>query len=235
MSAWPDHVFPHGELTSLDTRLWTVTGSLKHGHMPRNMVIYKLEDGELLLHSAIALEEPAMAELEELGKPKILLVPNPMHRLDSVVYKERYPEITVICPSAARKKVSEKVEVDATCEELLPTMGIKVHEIAGVNPIELCYEVKLAAGGKALVFTDALMNMPHLPGFDGWLMKLIGTTGSFGMTKVGKLLLLKEKAAFKNWLLERAADSELRAILIAHGASVTENCSAQLKAAAERL
>jgi hypothetical protein len=199
------------------------------------MVIYKLDDGGLLLHSAIALEEPAMAELEELGTPKVLLVPNPMHRLDSAVYKERYPEITVICPAAARKKVAEKVEVDATCEEFLPKMGVTVYDMPGVKPIELCYELKLASGGKALVFTDALMNMPHLPGFDGWLMKLLGSTGSFGMTKAGKLLLLKEKAAFKNWLLERAADSELRAILVAHGASVTENCSAQLKAAAERL
>lgn len=59
------------------------------------MIIYRLPDGGLLIysaliHSAIALDEAAMIELESLGKPRIMIVPNCTHRLDADVYKQRY-------------------------------------------------------------------------------------------------------------------------------------------------
>jgi hypothetical protein len=55
--------------------------------VPREMVLYRLADATLLIHTAIALNEPGMAKLESLGTPKILVVPNRIHRFDAGVYR----------------------------------------------------------------------------------------------------------------------------------------------------
>ncbi len=78
---WHAHVFPHGAIEELAPNLWHVTGTLPSSTMvPREMVLYRLADATLLIHSAIALDESGMAKLESLGTPKILVVPNCIHR-----------------------------------------------------------------------------------------------------------------------------------------------------------
>ena len=67
--SWSEHVLPHGELTSLAEGLWQVTGSLKNQPLPRNMVVWRMPDGGLLLHSVVALDDAGMHALEALGTP----------------------------------------------------------------------------------------------------------------------------------------------------------------------
>ncbi|NJL78518.1 MAG: hypothetical protein HC917_06090, partial [Richelia sp. SM2_1_7] len=122
---WQSHVLPHGAIEELAPNLWHVTGTLPSSVMvPREMVLYKLGDASLLIHSAIALNESEMANLESLGTPKILVVPNRIHRLDAGVYKKRYPKLIVVCPAAAKPYVEQTVAVDGIAEEILPTYGI---------------------------------------------------------------------------------------------------------------
>jgi hypothetical protein len=80
---WRSHVLPHGEIEELAPNLWHVTGTLPSSTImvPREMVLYRLVDASLLIHSAIALNEPEMAKLESLGTPQILVVPNRIHLL----------------------------------------------------------------------------------------------------------------------------------------------------------
>jgi len=40
---WADHVFPHGPIEKIAEGLYRVEGKLPHGPLPRNMVIYQLE------------------------------------------------------------------------------------------------------------------------------------------------------------------------------------------------
>jgi hypothetical protein len=61
---WQLHVFPHGAIEELSPNLWHVTGTLPSSTMvPREMVIYRLADATLLIHSAIALNEPEWQNL----------------------------------------------------------------------------------------------------------------------------------------------------------------------------
>jgi hypothetical protein len=65
----PDHkIFPHGELREVAANLWQLRGSLPFP-LPRNMTVHRLPDGELLLHSVVALDDDGMKKLESLGKP----------------------------------------------------------------------------------------------------------------------------------------------------------------------
>lgn len=243
---WLSHVLPHGTIEELAPNLWHVTGTLPSSTMvPREMVLYKLADASLLIHSAIALNEPGMAKLESLGTPKILIVPNRIHRLDAGVYKQRYPQLIIVCPAAAKPYVEQVVAVDRIAEEVLPAYGIICHEPAGIRPQELVYELPLPTG-RALVFTDILFNLnksylqQHLPTGEfllQWLgASIIGSSGFFGITSLGRRFFMKDRNAYHQWL-EALADGipELQAICVAHGSPIVVDCNSRLRQAAARL
>src|SRR6185503_15208265 len=74
--------------------------------------------GRTVVFSPVALHEPALREIEKLGTPAFMVVPNGFHRLDSRIWKERYPDTKVICPPGAKARVEEAVPVDATSDVL---------------------------------------------------------------------------------------------------------------------
>ncbi|WP_017303494.1 hypothetical protein [Spirulina subsalsa] len=235
---WGDHVFPHSEIQKLAPNLWHVTGVL--GFTPREMVIYRLPDGELLIHSAIALNEAGMAALESLGTPTLMIVPNRIHRLDAAVYKQRYPQLQVITPQVAKPYVEEIVAVDGIAEEILPPLGIICHHPEGIRPQELVFELPLSTG-KALIFTDILFNLTesylqqYVPDRQ-FILHWLGAAGYFGITALGKRVFLTDQPTYQQWLLTLAdCIPSLQIISVAHGEPITENCSQRLREAAARL
>jgi hypothetical protein len=243
---WQSHILPHGAIEELAPNLWHVTGTLPSSTIvPREMVLYRLADASLLIHGAIALNEAGMAKLESLGTPKILVVPNRIHRLDAGVYKQRYPQLIIVCPAAAKPYVEQVVAVDGIAEEVLRAYGIICHEPAGIRPQELVYELPLPTG-KALVFTDILFNLnksylqQHLPTGEFLLQWIgasaIGSSGFFGITGLGRRFFLSDRNAYRQWL-EALADGipDLRVISVAHGSPIVADCNYRLREAAARL
>ncbi len=235
---WLAHVLPHSPVQELAPSLWHVTGIL--GPTPREMVIYQLEDSSLLIHSALALDEAGIKQLEALGTPKIMIVPNRIHRMDARVYKQRYPDLLVVAPKAALTYVEEVVPVDAIAEKFLPDYGIVCHQPMGIRPQELAYELSLSTG-KALIFTDILFNLTesYLEQYapqSKLLFRLLGASGYFGITALGKRFFLTDKIAYREWL-NTLADriSSLCVISVAHGEPITANCRERLREAAARL
>lgn len=237
MARWQDHVYPHGALEALAPGLWQVSGSLGKSPLPRNMVVWRSPTGGLLIHSGVCLDEEAMGELEALGEVRWIVVPCPMHRADAAPYRERYPEAQLLCPAAAREKVEEVVSVDATMEEVLPQLGVVLHVPEGLKPFELHLELPLEGGAKALVVTDALFNLGPRPprGFGGFMLKVMGSVGPLGISRLGRFLLLKERARFKAYLERLAEIPELTVLSVAHGEAVIGDVATALKGAAQRL
>ena len=213
----------HGDFKQLDKNLWVLDGELPH-HMPlpRSMTVYRMADGGLWIHSAIALDDQRQRQLESFGRPTYLVVPSTMHRLDAPVYKETYPSIKVVCPEAAKAKVEQKVHVDNSCEDEFRNSEVTVHTMPGAKPIELAYELPLAGGGKAMVFNDLLVNVTRTKGLMGKFLTLIGRVGAFRSPPSNKLLLIDDRAKFHQWLDVQARRSDLKIITVAHGDPVTE-------------
>ena len=91
-------VLPHAPIQELAENLWRVEGDLPRFSMKRVMTVARLHTGELLIHSAIALDEASMKRLEAWGTPSILLIPHVRHRLDAPRFKHRYPALRVFAP-----------------------------------------------------------------------------------------------------------------------------------------
>ncbi len=231
----PKKILPHDDLEELAPGLWNVRGTLPIP-LRRNMVVYRLRDGSLMLHSVIAMTDAGMAKLDTLGKPSIIVVPQVGHRMDAAFYRARYPKAQVICPAAARAKVEEVVKVDATCEDVLPPLGVVVHRVEGMKGHELAYEVGIE-GGRALIVCDILANSDYARTWAGVLMGRItgGIKTRLGIARIVRLLLVSDKKAARA-SVERLADiPNLRLVSVAHGVPVQQDCAAAIREAVCRL
>jgi hypothetical protein len=232
-SSW--RVLPHRPIEKLTENLWRVEGDLENMPLKRVMTVIKLSDGKLVIHNAMALSPEAMAELEGWGEVGSLIVPNGLHRIDAKRFKERYPQARVFCPVGARKKVEEVVAVDGSYAELPADSALSAQELDGTAHSEGVIEV-LSADGKSLIFTDALFNMPHIPGAIGWTLRYItGSTGGLRVSRLFRLLVLKDRRAFRAHLERLAATPNLRRIIVAHHQLLTGDVATALRAVASKL
>ncbi len=231
----PWTVLPHGPFVALGSNLKAVEGHLPSGHVPRRMMVARRADGRLLFFNAVPLAEPAMRELEAFGSPSFLVVPNGFHRLDIHAFKERYPGVLVLCPTAVREAVAAKVTVGGSIADfpddpivrLVPARGTKIGE-----PILF---VRGEDGSTAVGFGDRVMNLPSVAGFDGFLFKLLGSVGGPRVTAIARMLMLSDRSALREHLLELAGLPGLRYLVPTHGEIVSEDASGVLRKVAERL
>lgn len=226
-------VLPHGSLQQHADNLWSIVGDLPGMPLKRRMTLAKLADGSVVVHNAMGLEPELMKRIEDWGRIAILIVPNGWHRLDAATFKKRYPDAKVFCPRGARKKVEEVVAVDGTYDEIPSDDRVHFEHLDGTKESEGVMRVH-SADGDTLVFNDALFNVPHLPGGQGFILKLIGSTGGPKVTRIGRLFLAKDKPALRAHF-ERLATKDVVRILPGHGDAIDADAPGVLKAVAATL
>ena len=172
-----------------------------------------------------------MAELEAWGTPAVMVVPNGWHRLDARIFKDRYPGLTVLCPRGARGKVSQVVPVDGSYDQLEGDAAVRLFHVDGVKQTEGVLEVR-SDDGVTLVFNDLIFNLPHMPGLFGLIYRLVGSTGGPRVTRIGKLVMIKDRRAVADHLLRLADTPDLRRVIVSHGAMESTDPAGMLRAAA---
>lgn len=226
-------VLEHEAPVRLEENLWRVVGTLPGMALGRQMCVARRADGGLVFHSAVALDEEEMAQFESLGDPAFIVVPNGWHRLDAAAFKARYPRAAVFCPAGARKHVEKVVAVDGTYDDYPADELVDLQHLEGVKEREGVMCVRSTAG-TTLVFNDLLFNSPHLPGFSGLVMRLMGSTGDARVTRLGRMLLVKNKRALRAQLL-RMARLDVKRLVPGHGDLIEEQAAAVLRRVADGL
>ena len=227
-------VLPHRPIEKLAENLWRVEGDLDGIALKRVMVVVKLADGRLLIHNPIALGIDPMRELEAWGAPAYLVVPNGYHRLDALVFKQRYPDALVIGPSGHKKRIEQVVPLDLTYEHFADD-AVQFEYLEGVAKVEAAMIVH-SPDGDTIVVTDAIFNLQaKLPGFVGAFFHFVGSKPGPRVTWLARTFIVKDRAAFRARLERLAANPSLRRVIVAHGAMVTDNCSEFLRIASSTL
>jgi len=227
-------VLGHEPITPIGDNLWMVIGTLPDMPLKRVLTVARRSDGKLVFHNAIALEEEAMKQVEGFGEPAFLVVPNGYHRLDAPAFKARYPGLRVLCPAGARNKVAEVVGVEGSYDDFPPDDAVKLYHLDGVKQAEGVMEVR-SQDGVTLVFNDAIFNLPHMPGFAGFVFRMLGSTGGPRVTRLMRLFVVKDKKALRGHLEQLAETPDLRRIVVSHGAMITEAPAEVLKQVARGL
>ena len=209
-------VLSHGALEKLTENLWRVQGRIERPPIERVMAIARLDDGRLVVHNPIALDDASMREIDAWGKVAFIVVPNAFHRMDAKPFAARYPDAKVICPHGARKKVEERVHVSGDYASFPTDSRVRMEHLDGVANAEGVMIVE-SNDGVSLVMNDILFNMPHTTGFSGFLLKsVLQSSGGPRVSRIGKWFLVKDKAALRACFARLASTPKLRRILVAH-------------------
>jgi hypothetical protein len=224
-------VLPHEPVQKHTENLWTVRGTMPNGKFTRVMSVIRLGSGKLLVHNAIALEEPLMAEMQAFGDLAYILVPNGFHRQDARIYKDRFPAAKVLCPSDAAKRVGQVVKVEGDYSQVPKDDRVHVGYVDGVKHAEGMVQIE-SADGATVIFNDLVCNMPKLGGLSGIALS---PTGKASVPLVARMLMVKDKRAASSALSKLAALPKLQRIVVSHGATVTADASAVLESVAARL
>lgn len=229
-------VLPHGKLTEVDDNLLTVVGRLQMpiGEFPRRMTVVRLQDGRLVIWSAIALDADEMRELERYGHPSFLVVPGDHHRLDAHAWKTRYPYIQVVAPAGALEMVREVVPVD-TVSPRFDDPDVRWITVPGTREHEAALLVR-GRRGKTLVLNDIVANLRQQHGLRGWMLRLMGFAGDApSIPGVRKLAMVKDAQALREQLLDWSEIADLRRILVSHGEPIARDPRGVLRALADSL
>ncbi len=221
------HVARHTPLEQLAENLWWARGSIPGLPFQRTMVVARMTSGELVIHNAIALDPTGQAKLEALGTPAHLVVPNGWHRLDAPAYKARYPQLKVYAPRGSRQKVEDVLAVDATYEEFPGDSAVRLLLIPGLGDLEGSMLVT-STDGITVCLTDCVFNMPRPPTLLGKMFTtVLGSAPGPRVSRLIKLLMLKDKRAFRGELERLAALPSLVRVIVAH-----DSCASGPEAAA---
>jgi hypothetical protein len=206
----------HDPIDKHEDNLWSVVGDIPNMALRRRMTLAKLRDGRVVVHNAVCIDELSMKAITDWGEVAVILVPNGFHRLDAHAWRDRFPKARVLCPSGATKDVRKVVEVDGDYGVFQGDDTVRLDHLDGVKNAEGVMTV--TSGDHAtLVFNDILFNQPDLPGFGGWVMKTLGSTGGPKVTNVAKWFLVKEKPAVQAHLLRLAETAKLTRLVPGHG------------------
>lgn len=223
-------VLDNGPLEKHSENLWSVSGKMPKGNQ-RRMTIARRADGGLVIHNPVALNDQQMSEIEGFGKPAFIIVPNAFHRMDSFIFKQRYPQAAVLCPSTARKRVSQVVEVAGHLDEMPKDSQVQLFHLRGTKQREGAIVAK-SGNDTALVFNDMLLNLEPGKGLAGFFM---APTGTLSVPRFARWMLTKSGSELKEHLLELSKLPSLTHLVPGHGEVVCSDVSASIATAAERL
>lgn len=213
-TAWV--VLEHGAIEKLAENLWWVWGSLSGMSLKRNMTVVRLDNGELVIHNGVALDEASMKEIEAFGTPSYLIAPSAYHRVDAARFKHRYPALKVLAPRNARAKIEQVVAVDGSYEDFPKRDDVRLESPASLGGAEGVMLVR-SSDGTTAVFNDAVFNMDTKKDVMGYLITtLMGSAPGPRVSRLGKLALVKDKAGFRAELERIAAIPDLVRVIVAH-------------------
>jgi hypothetical protein len=222
-------VLPHDPIEKLAPNLWTVSGKMPKGSQ-RRMVMARLEDGRVVVHNAIALDDDEMAELDAWGEVAAIVVPNAFHRQDAAIYQARYPKARVYAPARAVKGVSKVTPVAGDLSAIPSDGTVRAEHLEGLKEREGVLRV-VSGNETRVIFNDALLNYPKTGGFVGYM---VGPTGRPSVPRFARWMFISDKRAFEQHL-RRLAEPELSGILFGHGDHVISDAPGVLSSLADSL
>jgi hypothetical protein len=215
-TAWA--VREHGPFQKLAENLWRVEGSLPGMSLRRNMTVVRKASGQLVIHSAIALEEGMQQELERWGTPAYLVIPNHGHTLDAAAYKARYPALKIFTPRGGAEAVQRKIKtpVDGGYEDFPSDEEVRLETLHGVADGEGAMLVR-SADGLTVVLNDCVFNMDRKRDILGFVFTtLLGSAPGPRVSRFAKLMFIKDQAALRKDLLRLAELPDVQRLIVAH-------------------
>src|SRR4051812_9251225 len=128
-------VLPHDPIVPLAPNLWRVEGRMNRSNR-RVMTLVRLGDGRIVVHNAVALDEPEMAKIDAWGEVAAILIPNGYHRQDAFIFQARYPTAKVYAPRGSLARASKATPCAGTYDDVPTDASLSVRHLDGLGERE---------------------------------------------------------------------------------------------------
>jgi hypothetical protein len=210
-------VLPHGSVHEVAPGILTVVGQIPMplGNFPRRMTVVAIDRKRSVVFSPIPLRENSMAQIEAIGTPAYLIVPNGGHRLDLRPFHSRYPKAKIVTASGGKALVEEAVRPVQTRAAL--GRHARLVTLAGCDEGELALWVERDSE-VTLITNDVIGHVGHPNGLGAKIMsRLLGFGPQAQVTRPAKWFFIKDKAALAAQFREWARIDGLRRLIPSHG------------------
>lgn len=180
------------------------------------MTVIRLADGSLLLHSPVLLDAELRRELDAIGRVRFAVAPNRVHHLYAGKVAEAYREARLwVGPGLERKRPD--LVFDGVLGDEAPAEWKDQVDQAFFRGRPYENEVTFFhRASRTLILCDLAFNFgPGAAAPTRLLMRILGSYGRFGPSKLDPLLIRDRRAARQS--LERILGWEFDRVVIAHG------------------
>jgi Domain of unknown function (DUF4336) len=180
------------------------------------MTVIRLADGNLLLHSPIALDEGVRRELDASGRVRFVVAPNRVHHLYAGDVARSYPEARVWIGPGLETKRSDLEFVAVLDDEAPAEWRGQVDQVFFRGRPYENEVVFFHRASHTLVMCDLAFNFgPSAPLATRIWMRLISSYGKFGPSKLDPLLIRNRVAARQS--LRKILAWDFDRVIVAHG------------------
>lgn len=199
---------------------------------PSRMVVVRLPDGGLWLHSPIAIDPALAAAIDALGTVRAVVEPNLFHHLHAEAAARQWPaaELLGLPGHAAKQKAVQFASLDDAVSRWKPE--IDTLAVRGIPTLEerVFFHVPTAT----LLVTDLVFNIHEPRGFAmPWLLRAVGAHRRFAQSRSVRFMTRDRQAAAESarailaWPIER--------VVMSHGEIVATDAHSVLESALERM
>ncbi|MGM0557205.1 MAG: DUF4336 domain-containing protein [Myxococcota bacterium] len=216
-------------LRKVDESVWEVLGRVKimpAVYFPCRMTIVRLDEGRLLLHSPVELDDATAAEIEELGDVRYLVAPNAWHHLFLEDAQRRFPGAETWGAPGLREK-RDDLEFDAVLGQAEPPWSAHLEQLMLEGASDISETVFFHRSTGTLICTDVVFNLHRVEGWLApWMCRLFGTYQTFAHSKLWRSkyddiqVFADSVRKMLEWPIER--------IMMAHGEVVDDECTQEL-------
>ncbi len=229
---------PLNTLKPIGDNIWIVDGpTIKFYGMPfpTRMTVIRLKNGDLFLHSPIALDEGLLAELDALGPVRHLVSPNWIHYASIKVWAARYSEaLTWASPGVRERALKKKVTVTFSNdlgEQAAPEWAGEIKQII-VHGSSFHEEVVFFHdASNTLILTDLIENF-EAQKMPLWFRPIVWLIGAFdnggGMPRDMRATFRKGREPLRR-AIETMISWRPEKVVIAHGRWFEQDGVGELK------
>ncbi|UPK31419.1 SDR family oxidoreductase [Bradyrhizobium sp. 195] len=190
--------------------------------LPIRMVVLRLSNGDLVLHSPVRYSPALHHELERLGAIKYLLAPNIGHWMFLADWQRALPRARTFAArslSQRRQVRAAGIRIDRELGDVTPEEWSADFQTVAVNAPMFCEIELFDKRSRTLVLTDLVQNLDpdHLSPANEAAASLLGISGPDGKAPVYLRLLLRLGGRAVRAAAERLLSLAPERVIFAHG------------------
>ncbi len=193
------------------------------------MTVIRLREGELFLHSPVALDPELQRELDALGTVRFAVAPNRMHHLFIRDYSEAYPKAELFAAPGLETKRKDVGWHAVLGDEAPPAWAGQLEQLF-FRGYPLANEVVFFhPPSRSLLLTDLAFNIgPDSPPATRFAFRLLRAYERFGPSLLERILIRDRSAGRAS--LQGILAWDFDRVIVAHGQVLAEGGRDALRA-----